>query len=72
MTFASEAMLVGVGVYGDIFSSSFACFGCFAIYGIWFKNCWQLGHYLDITISLHHKFQIALAHKQDQSLMHWL
>ena len=69
MSFAFESHIVEVGMYGNPFSWDYKKFHSLATDGSWFKNLWEYGHFLKITLQVNSKYHIQPIRERDRSLM---
>ena len=58
MVQAYEAMLIEMGIYGNIFECDFDTYGCLTTDGTWWKNFWEFAHTLKTTFSLAEEHQL--------------
>ena len=69
MRYAFECHLIEVGLYGNPFAWDYKTFSKLATDGSWFKNLWELGDYLGITLKLHPKYHMQPIRDRDKPLM---
>ena len=69
MQFAYEAFLVEIGLYGNVFSHAFEKYKILATNGTWFKNFWELGDHLGITLDLRKDFHLQPVRQNDRAIM---
>ena len=53
MHWCYENFLVEVGLYGNVFSCNFSQFHFMATQDTWFRNFWELGQHLGVSVILH-------------------
>ena len=69
MVHAFEAMLVEVGLYGNLLTRDYDSFANLATSGTWWKNFWEYADYLGIDVELSSDYCLSAVRLRDRSIM---
>lgn len=72
MVHAYEAMMVEVGLYGNLLTQDYDSCSHLATKGTWWKNFWEYADYLGIQVELSEEFQLSPIRANDSPIMQLL